>query len=117
MICIAQRKADKPAEPAVMPARAREPTAQGFVGRPASKSVDEPRGAAENGHGEDPGRPRQWQSAAMSGQALPVRWSPARLDGMPDNDQNDPWSDGKRGIVRGVIWTAIILLVAWYLWR
>lgn len=28
----------------------------------------------------------------------------------------DPWRDGKRGIVRGMIWTAIILLVAWWFW-
>jgi len=31
---------------------------------------------------------------------------------MPD-DQLDPWAEGKRGMKRGAIWTAIILAVAW----
>jgi hypothetical protein len=35
---------------------------------------------------------------------------------MTDDDQNDPWRDGKRGFVRGAIWTAVILVVAWWLW-
>lgn len=35
---------------------------------------------------------------------------------MSDEQPNDPWRDGKRGIKRGIIWTAIILLVAWWLW-
>jgi hypothetical protein len=35
---------------------------------------------------------------------------------MADDDHFDPWRDGKRGIVRGLIWTAIIVVVAWWLW-
>lgn len=29
------------------------------------------------------------------------------------NDQLDPWAEGKRGMIRGAVWTAIILAVAW----
>ncbi len=29
------------------------------------------------------------------------------------NDQLDPWAEGKRGMIRGAIWTAIILAGAW----
>lgn len=31
---------------------------------------------------------------------------------MPD-DHFDPWAEGKRGMIRGAIWTAIILAGAW----
>jgi hypothetical protein len=36
---------------------------------------------------------------------------------MTDDDQFDPWKPGKRGFVRGAIWTAFILAVALWLWR
>lgn len=29
------------------------------------------------------------------------------------NDQLDPWAEGKRGMKRGAIWTVIILAGAW----
>lgn len=34
-----------------------------------------------------------------------------------DGDHFDPWGPGKRGILRGFVWTAIILAVAWLLSR
>lgn len=33
-----------------------------------------------------------------------------------DDDHFDPWREGKRGILRGFLWTSGILLVAWWLW-
>lgn len=35
---------------------------------------------------------------------------------MTDDDQIDPWQPGRRGFVRGAVWTLIILAVAWWLW-
>lgn len=32
---------------------------------------------------------------------------------MSDDDQFDPSEPGKRGFVRGVMWAAVILFVAW----
>lgn len=32
------------------------------------------------------------------------------------DDQHDPWKPGMRGFVRGAIWTAVMLAVAWWLW-
>lgn len=29
------------------------------------------------------------------------------------NDQLDPWAEGKRGMIRGAVWTVVILAVAW----
>lgn len=36
--------------------------------------------------------------------------------GAVTDNQNDPWKPGKRGFVRGAIWTAAILVVAWWFW-
>lgn len=35
---------------------------------------------------------------------------------MAGDDQFDPWGPGKRGMLRGAIWTAAILAMAWWLW-
>jgi len=35
-------------------------------------------------------------------------------DNNNSNDRVDPWKLGKRGFVRGVIWTAVIPLIAWW---
>lgn len=29
------------------------------------------------------------------------------------NDQLDPWAEGKRGMIRGAVWAAVVIGAAW----
>ena len=40
----------------------------------------------------------------------------AKVTDMTIPDHHDPWNPGKRGFRRGLMWTAVILLVVWVLW-